>query len=482
MNVAGRERKGIIMEKKKKGFEFPHTYVMLLCMVLIMAVLTYVIPAGEYERVEDPNTGRMVINPDNFVEVESNPTKFFDLFKAIPRGMNDAADISFFIFCTGGAFNIMLVTGAITRGIGKLAIALKGREKLMIPLLLFVFSLAGATIGMSEEAIVFIPLGVALARACGYDAMVGMSMITLGCAVGFNSAWMNPFTVGVAQGIAELPTFSGIGLRFVIHGVFLVVTAWYIMRYATKIQKNPQLSVIADIEAEDAKNPANKIDLENLEKLTGRDMGVLAIFFIGLGVLVYGVVTYGWYFEEIAALFVGMGIFCGLVAGFGPSKIATEFVAGAKDIVFGALVVGVARAILIVMQDGMIIDPIVHAMAGLIGDLPRSVSAIGMYFVQTFLDFVVPSGSGQAAATMPIMVPLADVLGITRQTAVLAFQFGDGFTNSFFPTAGTLMACLGLIKVPYDRWVKFMGPLMGIWVLLGTGFVVYATMTNYGPF
>jgi len=177
-----------------------------------------------------------------------------------------------------------------------------------------------------------------------------------------------------------------------------------------------------------------------------------------------------------------MGIACGFAAGFGPSKIATEFVAGAKDIVFGALVVGVARAILIVMQDGMIIDPIVHAMAGLIGDLPRSVSAVGMYFVQTFLDFVIPSGSGQAAATMPIMVPLADVLGITRQTAVLAFQFGDGFTNSFFPTAGTLMACLGLIKVPYDRWFKFMAPLMAIWVTLGTAFVVYATITNYGPF
>ncbi|MBO4991691.1 MAG: YfcC family protein, partial [Firmicutes bacterium] len=221
------------MEKAKKGFKMPHTYVILIAVVLVMAICTYIIPAGQYERVEDPNTERMVVNPDNYQLVENNPTKFFDLFKSIPVGMNAASDIIFFIFCTGGAFEIMLATGAIDRGIGALAKKAAGKEKILIPIVVFIFSLGGATFGMSEESIVFVPIGIALARAVGYDALVGMSMIALGCAVGFNSAWMNPFTVGVAQGIAELPTFSGIEMRLVIHVVFFIITSAYIMRYAT---------------------------------------------------------------------------------------------------------------------------------------------------------------------------------------------------------------------------------------------------------
>ena len=459
----------------------PHTYVILLAVVLIMAVCTYVIPAGQYERVEDPNTGRMVVNPDNFQLVEQNPTKFFDLFKAIPEGMNDAADVIFFIFCTGGAFEIMLATGAIDRGIGALAKKSAGKEKLLIPVCILIFSLGGATFGMSEESIVFVPIGIALARAIGYDALVGMSMIALGCAVGFNSAWMNPFTVGVAQGIAELPTFSGIEMRLAIHVVFFIATSAYIMRYAAKVKKDPSKSIVADLEAK-AKEEGNQLDLDNLQAMSGRDKLVLLIFVAGMILLMYGVFTYGWYFTEISALFVGMGIACGFAGGKGPSEIAGDFVRGAKGIAFGALVVGVARAILVIMENGVIIDSIVHGLAGVISIFPRSICAVGMFLVQAVINFFIPSGSGQAAATMPIMVPLADVLGLTRQTAVMCFQFGDGFTNSIIPTSSTLMANLGTAGITYDKWVKYITPLMLIWFALGICFVVLATMVNYGPF
>ena len=469
------------MEKQKKGFKMPHTYVILILVVLIMAIGTYVIPAGQYERVQDPNTGRMVVNPDNFQRVEQNPTKFFDLFKAIPQGMNGAADVIFFIFCTGGAFEIMLATGAIDRGIGALAKKSAGKEMVLIPICLFIFSLGGATFGMSEESIVFVPIGIALARAVGYDALVGMCMISLGCAVGFNSAWMNPFTVGVAQGIAELPTFSGIEMRLVIHAVFFVATAAWLMMYAKKVKKDPSKSVIADLEKK-AKEEGAQLDLDNLEAMTGRDKLVLLIFVGGMGLLMYGVFKYGWYFEEISALFVGIGIACGFVGGKGPSEIASDFVRGAKGIAFGALVVGVARAILVIMENGVIIDSIVHGLAGVISAFPKSICAVGMFLVQALINFFIPSGSGQAAATMPIMVPLADVLGLTRQTAVMCFQFGDGFTNSIIPTSSTLMANLGTANITYDKYVKFILPLMGIWFALGIVFVVVATMIGYGPF
>ena len=467
------------MEKAKKGFKMPHTYVILIAVVLVMAICTYIIPAGQYERVEDPNTGRMVVNPDNYQLVENNPTKFFDLFKAIPEGMNAASDIIFFIFCTGGAFEIMLATGAIDRGIGALAKKAAGKEKVLIPIVVFIFSLGGATFGMSEESIVFVPIGIALARAVGYDALVGMSMIALGCAVGFNSAWMNPFTVGVAQGIAELPTFSGIEMRLIVHVVFFIITSAYIMRYATKIKKDPSKSIVADLEARESQN---KMNLDELQGMSGRDKLVLLVFVAGMLLLVYGVFTYGWYFNEIAALFVGMGILCGFVAGKGPSEVAGDFVRGAKGIAFGALVVGVARAILIVMENGLIIDAIVHGLSSVISIFPRSVCAVGMFIVQAVINFFIPSGSGQAAATMPIMVPLADVLGLTRQTAVMAFQFGDGFTNSIVPTSSTLMANLGTANITFDKWVKYITPLMALWFIAGAIFMVIATVINYGPF
>lgn len=466
-------------EKKKKKFEMPHTYIILIIFALIMAVCTYVVPAGEYVRVEDPNTGRTVIDPESFHYVENDPVTPFEFIKAYPTGMNAAANVTLFVFITGGSFAIIMETGSVNKAIGRLAASMKGKEKLLVPLVMTVFSLGGATFGMWEEMLPFIPLAVLLARSVGYDAMVGVSMVIVGAAIGFSSGWMNPFTTGIAQSLAGLPMFSGIGYRLFIWAVMLIVSSIYVLRYANKIKKDPALSIVADIELEEADN---KMDLDNLEKMNTRDFLVLTAFVIGMGTIVYGVTKYGWFLTEIGAIFMTMGAVCGLLGGSKPSAVASQFVEGAKGIAYGALITGVARAAVVIMESGSIIDTVVYALSDAIGNLPPALGAAGMYVVQVAMDFVITSGSGQAAATMPIMIPMADILGITRQTAVLAFQFGDGFTNAFWPMGGTLMAALAFGRVTYDRWLKFFGPLIGIWFVMACGFCAYAAVTGWGPF
>ena len=465
------------MKETKKRFKVPHTYVILSIVVLIMTVCTWILPTGEYDRVEVD--GRTVVDASSYHAVDANPIGFFDLFKEIPKGFNDGATVIFFIFCTAGMFNIIMASGAIERGIGKLALATRGKEKLLIPVVMAVFALAGATFGINEETIIFVPVGIALARALGYDAIVGMSIVMLGASIGFSSGIMNAFTVGVAQGIAELPIFSGYGLRIAVWVVMLIVTVIYVSRYAKKVKGNPTLSYVRDLEVEEH---GQSMNLDTLEKMNKRDILILLWVSICFGIMIFGTFNYGWYMTELFAMFVIMGIGAGILAGFGPSKIATEFVNGAKSIVFGALVVGVARTILMVMSDGMIIDSVLHALSGVIAYLPKSVAAVGMLFVQAITNFFIPSGSGQAAATMPLMTPLADVLGLTRQTAVLAFQFGDGFTNNIIPTSSVLMGCLAAAYIPYEKWVKYIAPLMGIWVCICAVFMIIATAINYGPF
>ena len=463
-----------------RTFKIPHTYVLISCIIIIAALLTYIVPAGEYARIEDPNTGRTVVDPNSFTKVEGNPVNPFEVLTAVPRGMMAAAQITFFIFIVAGSFQIITSTGAIEAGIYKVASMLRGKEQLLIPIFIFIFSLTGAFLGFAEENIVFIPVAISLARALGYDAIVGMSLVTLGGAVGFNSGIMNPFTVGIAQGIAELPLFSGIGLRIIIWIVFLSVSVYYVMRYAKKIKDRPELSLIADVELEERKNKT--VDLTEEKTLSPSHYLVFLTLAAGLAIIVYGVYEFGWYINEIAAVFLGMGLISGAIGRINPNQMAQEFINGARGIIFGALVVGIARTILIVLQDGIILDSIIYGLASVISGLPKSLSAVGMFLVQSLINFAIPSGSDQAATTMPIMVPLADILGLTRQTAVLAFHFGDGFSNTFTPTASTLMASLSIAKISYDKWIKYYGKPFFIWRLMGAVFMVIAVIINYGPF
>ncbi|MBP1924223.1 putative ion transporter superfamily protein YfcC [Sedimentibacter acidaminivorans] len=463
--------------KEKKKSRVPHSYVILFLMIIIMAILTYVIPAGQFERVDVG--GRTVVDPSSYSSVESNPATIFDVFKAVPKGLGAAQSIVFFIFIVGGSFNIITQTGAIEAGISKIAVSLKGKEKLLIPLIVLIFSIGGGTIGMAEEAIVFVPIGIALSRALGYDAVVGMAIVSLGAAVGFTSGFMNPFTVGVAQGIAEIPLFTGIELRLVIWVASLVLVIAYIYRYANKVKANPELSIVYDLEQEEKDHV---IDLSNVMEMTKKHVMVLLVFALGMVLLIFGVFKYGWYITEIAAIFIAMGIIAGLVGGMNVNEIAKEFILGAKEMTTGAIVVGVARGMLVIMESGLILDSIVNGLASAITMLPKSISAVGMLVVQSFINFFIPSGSGQAATTMPIMTPLADVIGLTRQTAVLAYQFGDGISNSIVPTSGVLLANLSVAKIKYDSWVKFVWPLIILWTLMAAVFMVIATAITYGPF
>lgn len=467
----------------KKKFKVPHTYVIIFSLIILTAILTWIIPAGVYDRVDIPRPDggtRSVVDPNSFHYVDSNPSMPFDVLKAFPEGLVRAAQIVFFIFVVGGSFTMLTGTGAITAAINSLALKMRNNDRLMIPLFVIVFSIGGATIGMAEEAIVFVPIGIALARALGYDAITGMSMVTLGAAVGFTSAPLNPFTVGVAQTIAEVPMFSGMWLRLIIMVVTWVLVIWYISRYAKKVKNDPTKSF--NYEAEQQLKGANEVDFSKMEKMTGRDTAVLLVFLAGMMLLVYGVIEFGWYIMEISALFFGIGIVAGLVGGSKPSQMAVQFLEGAKDIAVGALVAGLARGILVIMEDAQIIHTVVHGLAQFVVALPGAISAVGMFIVQSLINFAIPSGSGQAATTMPIMAPLADLAGLTRQTAVLAFQFGDGISNSIIPTSGTLMANLSIAKVKYEDWVKFVAPLMLIWSVLAAVFCVIAALVNYGPF
>ncbi len=470
-------------QQTRKKWSMPSPIVIMCGIALTLSIAGFFIPAGEYVKILNEETGRMVSDPSSFAYVERESISAFqwvmNLFSAIPRGLYDGADIVFFLFLVAGSFNIITATKTIETGIGKLAVAVGNHQKLMIPVLIAAFSIGGATFGMAEENVIFVPICIALARALGYDAVVGMAVASLGAACGFTAGVINPFTIGVAQGIAELPTFSGFEYRLVIIVVMVVVTSAFVMNYAEKVRKNPSLSLVYDVEL---KEKDKRLDLNNLPKMTTRHRIVLAIVVIGFAVLIYGVFQLGWYIQELASLFFAMGVIAGFAYGFSPNEVVDHFLDGVRDIAGSAIMIGFAMAILIVMQDALIIDTLIHALSNIISILPQSIAALGMYVIQIVINFFIPSGSGQAAATMPIMVPLSDIVGINRQIAVLCYQFGDGFTNSIIPTNATLMALLSLANIPYSKWLKFIGPLMLIWIALGAMFIVGATAFNYGPF
>jgi len=374
-------------EKKRSWLKVPHTYTIIFAIIFLAGILSYIIPAGEFDRVED-DEGRMLVVDGSYHHIESDPVSFFEMFTAIPMGLEKGAQIIFYIFLVSGVFGIIHKTGAIEAGVYKGVKALEGREKLLIPLSMILFSVGGFTMGMAEETIIFVPIGVAIARAMGFDAVTGTAMITLGAASGFFGGMLNPFTVGVAQSLADVPLFSGIGFRAVVYVFVLGFAIFYVSRYAFKVKKNPQASVIYDIEQK-AKSNVSVIDIPTL---TGKHKFVFIVM--------------------LTASFLIMGLVAGLIGGLKPASIFDSFIEGAKAVTFGALIVGFARAITVVLEQGKIIDTIVYAASETIGHLPHAISAIGMLIIQALLNLFISSGSGQAAATMPIMIPITDLLGL----------------------------------------------------------------------
>lgn len=464
------------MEQKKKKFTVPHVYILLLLMILIFSLLSYIVPAGTYDMmtiVDNPETGheREVVNPDSFSYVESTPVTLLQFLTAVPRGLQETAQIIFFIFIVGGAMAVVNETKAIEAGMGRLIKNLKSKSWIIIPVAMFFFSICGSVFGMAEETLPFIPIFVGLMIAAGYDSITGTAVVFCGAGAGFAGAFINPFTIQVAQGIAQVEILSGMGFRIVMYICMLILTVAFVLRYASKVKKDPTLSLMHedDIKREDV------VDLEALPEFDGRRKAILIVFVIAIIFLVYAVVTWGWYMDEIAALFFVMSWIVALIdKNLGFNSYAETLGKGMADVAGGALVVGFARGILVVMTDGNILHTILHSCAGFLEKLPSMVSAVGMYIFQCLLNFIVPSGSGQAAVSMPIMAPLSDLVGVTRQTACIAFQLGDGISNIFTPTSGYFIAGLALAKIPWAKWAKWILPLIGLQYLLGAVFVVVA--------
>ena len=462
----------------KKKFVFPNTYVIIILMMIVAVLLTWIIPSGEFERVKDEVSKQSIIIPGTFKYIENNPISLFKIPVYIMKGLAKASDIVFLVIIVGGAFNIIIETGMFQSFAGRLTKVFSNKEVLIIPAFSTIFALACTTMGVNTF-IGFAPIAVIIARSIGYDAIVGVSMVALGGAIGFSTGTFNPFTTGVAQSIAGLPIFSGLGYRFICLVVFLIVTNIYIIWYAKKVKANPEASVVYEMEQE---NKKIEVSEKQHDKIEGRHYLVLLIVIACFVLLVYGSQNWKWKLQENAAMFIWMGVLSGFAYGFGPSKIAEEFTKGAKKLVYGALMIGMANGISLILTDGKILDTTVQYLGGLLVTLPSYLQAAGMFLMQLLINGLITSGSGQAAATMPIMLPVADIIGITKQTTVLAFNFGDGLSNYILPTSSALMGFIAMVGISYSNWMKFMWKLFLIWTVVGAVLVIVANSINYGPF
>nr|WP_241635717.1 YfcC family protein [Fusobacterium gastrosuis] len=463
----------------KKKFSFPDTYVIIVIMMIVAVALTWIIPAGEFERVKDAVSKQNIVVQGTFKYIESNPVSFLKVPNYIMKGLTKASSIIFLVLIVGGAFNIIIETGMFQSFASRMTKIFSNKEVFIIPAFSTIFALACTTMGVNTF-IGFAPIGVIIARSIGYDAIVGVAMVCLGGAIGFSTGTFNPFTTGVAQSLAGLPLFSGLGYRFFCLFVFLIVTNIYIIWYAKKVKADIKNSVVYDLEMEDRKN--NTVAEDKFNAIESKHYLVLVIVIACFALLVYGSQNWKWGLPENAAIFIWMGVLSGLAYGFGPSKIASEFTKGARKLVYGALMVGMANGIGIVLADGKILDTTVLFLGNLLIDLPRYLQAAGMFLMQLIINGLITSGSGQAAATMPIMLPVADLIGMTKQTAVLAFNFGDGLSNYVLPTSSALMGFIAMVGISYDKWMKFMWKLFLIWIVVGSILVIIANSIHYGPF
>lgn len=458
---------------KNLKFKTPHTYGLLLFIIVVASLLTYIIPAGEYAR--EKKDGQTLVVSGSYQEVSQQGVSFFDIFRAIPEGLISGGEIVFYIFLVGGAFGIVHKTGAFENGVNKAMNVLGSYKALMIPLTMTIFSILGFSIGLAEETIIFVPIGIIIARTLGYDAMTGAAMVILGASSGFIGGMLNPFTVGVAQSVAELTLFSGWGLRSVIYVFILLAAVTTVMLYARKVKHDSSKSIVYELEQTESQS-GKAIETPRFTKRQG--IGLLLIV-AAIVLNVYGIFTYDWSFNEMSANFLLAGLLAGVIGGLGINGTFEAMIEGMKDILFGAMIVGFAKGIIYILENGHIIDTIVHGMTTLLADVPSSMVIITMFVLQFFLNFFIPSGSGQALTTMPLMVPISDLLNINRQITVLAFQYGDAISNVLFPTSAILMGALAVGKITYTQWLKFAWKLIVVWVVICCIGMSIALMIGY---
>ena len=426
----------------------PDALVLVFALVVLAQLASYVLPAGEFER-----DGRRVV-PGTWRAVDAEPLPPLAFLTAVPAGLAAAHEVVFFVFLAGGTIGVVRATGAIDALIGAAIGRLASRPGWLVAGMVGLFALGSSTVGMAEEYMPFVPLLVTLCLALKLDAVVAVGIVYVGAGVGYACAALNPFTVLVAQEIAGLPLTSGQPVRWALLVVCAAVGIHHVLRYAARLRADPAASLVAGVDY------SSGFELPADVRFTARRAAAAAVLAAGVGIFVHGVAARGWYLAELSAVFLGSGLLAAAVGGLGPNRAARAFLEGAAQMTATALLIGFARAVEVVLSDARVIDTIVDGLAAPLAALPAHAAALGMLAVQTVCNLFIPSGSGQAYVTMPIMAPLADLTGVTRQTAVLAYQFGDGFTNMLVPTNALLMGMLALARIPYQRWAAFVVPLL----------------------
>ncbi|MDO4988816.1 MAG: TIGR00366 family protein [Synergistes sp.] len=465
-------------KEQAKKFKMPNTFIVIAIFIMIATAMTWVIPSGTFERAFDEATHRTLVVAGTYKTVEHTPVSIPQMIMSVYDGMVDAAGIIFFTFFSYGFMVMLIKVGAFDAGVGAMIRTLKEKKSYAMPLIAILFSLMGASFGIYEESYGFVPVVMSLAVALGYDPFYGAITVLGGIATGYAAASINPYTVAIAQTIGELPLFSGMAFRWFCYVCFMTVFLFMMCRYGAMVKKDPTKSYVYGVEFPFL-SKANADDLAKIEFKTKHKVSLL-ICFATVIAFAYGAIQYGWYFSELSAIFLTMMFVIGLINGMSLNDICEAFVEISKNILFAAFVIGLSRAILIVLQKGQIIDTICFYFSNSLSGMPKIVAAEAMFVFQTFLNLFIPSGSGQAVTSMPLMIPLADLLHLNRQIAVLAFQFGDGFSNIFWPTACAVLCAIS--GVPINKWWKFFAPYCLVVTIVAGILMAVAVSINYGPF
>ncbi len=456
-----------------RSFRVPHTLVLLFGMMVLALVATWLLPQGQFETVMN-DAGREVVVPGTYAVLDDARTLMpWELLTVVPRALADAQDIIFFVLIVGGAIRVLRATGTIDAMLGAVLRRIGHSPGLLIAVGMGVFAAGSATLGVAEEYIPLTLVLIALCVAMRMDTVTAIGIMVCGYGIGYGVAALNPFTVLVAQRVAELPPASGLGFRLALFLPFLAIGVHHVWSYARRVQADPRASLVHDIEA------AQHAPAPLPGKLDGRHRAVMLLTLGALGLMVYGIAVPKWYILELSAIFLGLALVAGLVGGLGADGTAKRFAEGAAELAGTALLVGFARSIALILEDGQVLHTIVNALATPLQVMGAEFAAIGMLLIQTLINLFIPSGSGQAYVTMPLMAPIGDLVGVSRQAAVLAFQFGDGFANMIVPTNPVLMGILGIAGIPYDRWLRFIWPLMLKLLVAGSMALVVAVLIGW---
>jgi uncharacterized ion transporter superfamily protein YfcC len=484
--------------ERKRRFTLPSAYTILFALIVLMAIATWIVPAGVYDRDEEGAP-----KPGTYHEVKSNPQRILIDSLTAPinglYGVEDekgninyynsgtlfgAIDVALFIIVIGGFLGVTMQTGAIQAGIGRLVQRLRGRERWMIPILMAVFALGGTTYGMAEESLAFYALVITVMIAAGYDALVGAAVLLLGCGIGTLGSTLNPFATGIASGFAGTSISEGLIGRLLILLVGLAIGTWFVLRYADRVKRDPTASVVHDMKADNEARFRATAGESDVQTLTGTHKLILALFGLAFGVMMYGVIpwedlgvglpTLWWWFPEMTASFLLFAIVIGLIGRMSEGQLTESFIAGARDLLGVALIIGIARGITVIMNNGQITDTVLHWAELALGDVGKAAFSIVMYLLFLPLSFLIPSSSGLATVSMPIMAPLADFVGVPKDLVVTAYQSASGLMNLFIPTSAVVMGGLAIARVPYGRYLRWVWPLLAMLaaltiVVLGVG-------------